>query len=308
MGWFEYLCVWNQKITAAVCDHCRQICQECSYRRVVTYAALTLLCFGLFLLFKKYMLKITGFLLIGNEAQGYMLFLLSFALVSFPLMWGYIFINVAAGYRYGFLLGGGITAVCVMQASLLAFIVCRRMCSTWMHSKIQGDYMKAIMTVVEGPNGFKVIALTRMSPLPFGIQNGLFAVTNVPTLTFIIASSIGLFPTQLLNSYVGSTLRSLDDLTQQNNSSMGYCIVFVQVFVSIILTFYIVQQAKMQLNKTIDDNQHLLLEEGIKTDFDKDDDATPLMIIEEESEIDTTKITKENGVIPNGHTHCNGNS
>ncbi|XP_071957643.1 transmembrane protein 64-like [Antedon mediterranea] len=306
MGWFESLCVWNQKITEAVCDHCRRLCQECSYRRFVTYGALTLLCFGLFLLFKKYMLKITGFLLIGNELEGYLIFLVTFVLVSFPLMWGYIFINVAAGYRYGFLLGSGVTAVCVLQGSILAFFICRKMCSSWMHSKIQGDYMKAIMTVVEGPNGFKVIALTRMSPLPFGVQNGLFAVTNVPAMTFMVASTLGLLPTQLLNSYVGSTLRSLDDLTQQNSSTMGYCIVFVQVFVSIILTFYILQQAKMQLNKTIGDNKNLLLEEGIQSE--RKDETLPMIIVEEELEIDTTKIMNENEVVLNGHAHCNGKS
>ena len=48
-----------------------------------------------------------------------------------------------------------------------------------MTSKIpQNGYFQAIIQVVEGEHTFRVIAVTRLTPIPFGIQNGIFAVSS----------------------------------------------------------------------------------------------------------------------------------
>ena len=50
----------------------------------------------------------------ANVAVSFIVFLLLFAAVSFPLTWGYILLNVAAGYLYGLLTGVAIVMTCAM--------------------------------------------------------------------------------------------------------------------------------------------------------------------------------------------------
>jgi len=39
------------------------------------------------------------------------------------------------------------------------------------------ETLHAILRVISGPQAFKVVALARISPIPFGIQNTIFAVS-----------------------------------------------------------------------------------------------------------------------------------
>ena len=113
-----------------------------------------------------------------DEWERIILFVVMFTLVSFPMTWGYILLNVAAGYLYGFVFGLLVVFISVICGVFIAFIMCRRFLRDFVRSKLESDSLKAIMRVVEGKRGFKVIALTRLTPVPFGLQNGLFAVSR----------------------------------------------------------------------------------------------------------------------------------
>lgn len=145
----------------------------------VSGTALVVLVLGLVLvtLCRHYLKDLLQWLQNLDEWQGLLLFLAMFTIVSFPMTWGYIVLNVAAGYLYGFSLGLVVVCSCVTFGFSTAFLVCRRFLRDFVRSKLESDSLKAIMLVVEGKRGFKVIALTRLTPVPFGLQNGLFAVS-----------------------------------------------------------------------------------------------------------------------------------
>uniref|UniRef100_G1KK86 Uncharacterized protein n=2 Tax=Anolis carolinensis TaxID=28377 RepID=G1KK86_ANOCA len=65
-----------------------------------------------------------------------------------------------------------------------------------------------------------------------------------------MASSIGLLPTQLLNSYLGTTLRTMEDVIEEQSVS-GYFIFSLQILISIGLMFYVVHRAQVELNAAI---------------------------------------------------------
>lgn len=145
----------------------------------ISGTALIFLIIGLIvvILCRRYVKDVLEWLQNLDEWQGILLFVIMFTVVSFPMTWGYIFLNVAAGYLYGFILGYIVVIVSVLCGASSAFIVCRRYFRDFVRSKLESDSLKAIMRVVEGKRGFKVIALTRLTPVPFGLQNGLFAVS-----------------------------------------------------------------------------------------------------------------------------------
>ena len=105
------------------------------------------------------------------------IFALLFTLVSFPMFWGYFLLNVAAGYIYGFCLGLLLVFICALIGILVAHSLTKHFLSGYVKSKLLvNEYLRAIMRVVERPKGFKVVALARLTPIPFGLQNGLFSV------------------------------------------------------------------------------------------------------------------------------------
>ena len=106
-----------------------------------------------------------------------LIFILMFTIVSFPMTWGYIVLNVACGYLYGFKIGTLTVVVSVIVGVMFSLICCRKFMREFVQSKLQSEHMKAIIRVIESRRGFKVVVLTRLTPIPFGLQNGLFAVS-----------------------------------------------------------------------------------------------------------------------------------
>ena len=111
-----------------------------------------------------------------NMIWSFLIFMLLFTIVSFPLTWGYVLLNVAAGYLYGFIVGifnvvlsafvGVAIAHCTMRYFLQALIL----------KRFSSKSVIAFLRILDGENSFKVVALSRLTPIPFGLQNALFAV------------------------------------------------------------------------------------------------------------------------------------
>lgn len=109
-----------------------------------------------------------------------LLFVLGFVAVSFPCGWGYIVLSVAAGYLYGFVLGMALMAAGVLLGTGIAHVVCRRLLAARVAARVRGsERLSAVIRVVEGAGGLKVVALARLTPIPFGLQNAVFSVSGV---------------------------------------------------------------------------------------------------------------------------------
>ena len=81
----------------------------------------------------------------------------------------------------------------------------------------------------------------------------LLQVSNVKMFRYVTASSIGLLPTQALNAYIGSTLRSMEDVMADHSSS--YLVLVAQVLISIVLMVYVIRRARTELNKTCEESE-----------------------------------------------------
>lgn len=58
--------------------------------------------------------------------ESAVLFGVMFTVVSFPIMWGYVLLNIACGYTFGFLYGTLMTAGCVTYAIICSHLIIRR--------------------------------------------------------------------------------------------------------------------------------------------------------------------------------------
>ncbi|XP_051526834.1 transmembrane protein 64-like isoform X2 [Myxocyprinus asiaticus] len=148
----------------------------CCFKSALLACILTAVCFSSVALVRQYLKDVLLWVESLDSFVGAMLFIVGLITVSFPCGWGYIVLNVAAGYLYGFVLGMGLVMVGVLIGTFIAHMVCKRLLTNWVLSKIgSSEQLSAVIRVVEGGSGLKVVALARLTPIPFGLQNAVFS-------------------------------------------------------------------------------------------------------------------------------------
>lgn len=134
-------------------------------------------CLGALVLCRAYLGSFLNWLAHLPGPHGAVLFCVLFIVVSFPMMWGYIILNLGAGYIYGFVGGSIVTTIGANVGALVSFVVCRRLWKDYVLQKLSSyENLRQIVRVIEGRQGFRIIMMTRLTPVPFGLQNALFSV------------------------------------------------------------------------------------------------------------------------------------
>ena len=73
-------------------------------------------------------------------------------------------------------------------------------------------FKKLQMLLNSNKDAFQLVLLSRLTPIPFGLQNSFFAISPMSTWNYLQASCLGLLPCQIINVYLGSTLRSMEEV------------------------------------------------------------------------------------------------
>ncbi|EDV26002.1 uncharacterized protein TRIADDRAFT_15695, partial [Trichoplax adhaerens] len=209
-------------------------------------------CLIIILLFREFLSSLLTWMEILPAWQGSLIFLLLVTTVSFPMTWGLIVLNLAAGFIYGWLLGFVIIFISSVFGVIVSVVICRRFCKNYFRRQMatDGSYIRALISLVEGPKGYRVIALSRLTPMPYGFQNGLFAITDAGITRIALATMTGNLPLILINAYIGSKLRSMEDVTDSNRID-SYLIVGLQILVSIGLMAYVIKRSRLELKKAL---------------------------------------------------------
>lgn len=148
------------------------------FKSALLACILTAVCFSSVALVRQYLKDLLLWVESFDSFVGALMFIVGLIVVSFPCGWGYIVLNVAAGYLYGFVLGMGLVMVGVLIGTFVAHLVCKRLLSDWVLNKVgNSEQLSAVIRVVEGGSGLKVVALARLTPIPFGLQNAVFSVS-----------------------------------------------------------------------------------------------------------------------------------
>ncbi|XP_067887728.1 transmembrane protein 64 isoform X2 [Heterodontus francisci] len=159
----------------------------CCLKSFLLVCVLSLICFSSLTLVRRYLKELLLWVESLDSLVGALLFIVGFIAVSFPCSWGYIVLNVAAGYLYGFVLGLGLVVIGVLIGTFIAHLLCKRLLSAWVFAKVRGnEQLSAVVRVVEGGSGLKVVALARLTPIPFGLQNAVFSICISVGLMFYV--------------------------------------------------------------------------------------------------------------------------
>ncbi|XP_060658026.1 protein maelstrom isoform X2 [Drosophila sulfurigaster albostrigata] len=117
---------------------------------------------------------------------------------------------------------------------------------------IKNETGRAILRVISGPKAFRVVLFTRLTPIPFGLQNVIFGISSIKARDYHLATFLGLLPAQTINVYLGSTLRSMHEVLNDNDTKLtGYISFVFEVICGVALMFWVVQKARKELSETL---------------------------------------------------------
>ncbi|VEN59388.1 unnamed protein product [Callosobruchus maculatus] len=239
-------------------DQSQNVPKKPSALRFTICRLLALLCtlsviLSILILFKTYIKSI----LLWLDKQDSLIIAVTicflYILVSLPISIGYIVLVVATGYLFGIAKG---LPLAMFGANFGLFVAHNVLKAVGHHHSIyrytQNEMAQAIMRVITGPLCFKIVLCSRLTPIPFGLQNTIFAMSNVSGKIYHIASLFGLFPAQLVGVYVGSTLRSMQDVLEGNHiSSATYIFAAIQLTIGASVMLYLGTKARRELLKVL---------------------------------------------------------
>ena len=163
--------------------------------------------------------------------------------ILFGLFWGSIYVFFAA-----------------TLGATLAFWLGRNVARDWVSEKISAYPKFAAIDKAVAKEGFKIVFLTRLSPLfPFNLLNYAFGITQVSLKDYVLGS-VGMIPGTILYVYIGSLLGSIAQIGMKGatldpqTQKLQWIAKIVGFVATIAVTVYITRIARKALDESISES------------------------------------------------------
>jgi uncharacterized membrane protein YdjX (TVP38/TMEM64 family) len=180
---------------------------------------------------------------------GYALFIIVYIAATVFFLPGSI-LTLGAGATFG--LVGGFVAVSIGSTlgASASFLVGRFIARDSIAKKVKGNDRFAAIDRAVGKEGFKIVFLTRLSPIfPFNLLNYAYGLTTVPFWHFFFASWIGMMPGTILYVYLGSAAAELGGAGNSEAGGWGLLLKVVGLIATIVVTVFITRIARSALKE-----------------------------------------------------------
>jgi uncharacterized membrane protein YdjX (TVP38/TMEM64 family) len=159
----------------------------------------------------------------------------------------------------GFAFGGTFRGLVVVTACLsvgstlgasAAFLVGRTAARQWIEKKMAGNLRFRAIDAAVGSQGFKVVLLTRLSPVfPFNLLNYAFGLTRVSFRDYVLGSWIGMLPGTIMYVYLGSTAGQLADVVAGTaaKSPAQQVLFYTGLAATVVVTIFITRVSRRAL-------------------------------------------------------------
>ncbi len=169
-----------------------------------------------------------------------------------------LILTLGGGVLFGLGFGTVYVFIAATLGATIAFGIGRNFARSWVTEKMVGYPKFGAIDAAVAKNGFKIVLLTRLSPLfPFNILNYAFGITQVSFKDYVLGS-IGMIPGTVLYVYLGSlvgnialigTTNRLDPETER----LQWIAKIIGFIVTIGVTIYITRIAQKALDQTIEE-------------------------------------------------------
>ncbi|MBF6560562.1 MAG: TVP38/TMEM64 family protein [Candidatus Binataceae bacterium] len=121
--------------------------------------------------------------------------------------------TISGGAIFGVVRGSIYVSIGATIGATMAFLIGRYFAREWVAAKLAGNRTFSAIDEAVGREGWKIVGLTRLSPLfPFVLLNYAYGLTRVRLRDYVLASWIGMIPGGVMYVYIGSLAGDLAGL------------------------------------------------------------------------------------------------
>jgi len=173
---------------------------------------------------------------------GYVIFILAYAVATVLFFPGSL-LTIGAGLTFGLWRGFLLVSTGATLGASLAFLVARYFVRNRVEKAARGNPKFAAIDDAIGREGWKMVALLRLSPLlPFNVSNYLYGVTKVGFWPYVAASWAGMLPGTFLYVYLGAAGR--EATSGQTAGPWKWTLFGAGLLATIVVTIWISRLAK----------------------------------------------------------------
>ena len=165
-------------------------------------------------------------------------------------------LTLGTGVVFGIFFGTVYVFIGATLGAIAAFLVGRYLARDWIVQKIAGNQKFKAIDQAVGQEGFKIVLLTRLSPIfPFFLLNYAYGITGVSLKDYAIAS-VGMIPGTITFVYIGSLAGNLATLGTQTptvNPTLEWTIRIIGFMATVAVTIYVTKLARKALDAAVFD-------------------------------------------------------
>lgn len=185
---------------------------------------------------------------------GPVVFILGYAVATVAFVPG-LLLTLAAGVIFGLVKGTVYTLIGATIGASGSFLIARYVARRSIEKKIAGNAKFAAIDQAVGREGFKIVALLRLSPVfPFNLLNYGLGLTKVPFLQYLAACA-AMLPGTILYVYYGTALGSLAALasgtTAQKKGPEFWIFLGIGLLATLVVTTFVTRLAGKALRQQI---------------------------------------------------------
>lgn len=188
----------------------------------------------------------------GLGALGALVFILLYIVATVAFLPGSV-VTLGGGVVFGVVLGSIYVFVGATIGATLAFLIGRYVARDWIAKKIDGNQKFKAIDEAVGGEGFKIVLLTRLSPVfPFNLLNYAYGVTGVSLKDYFFGS-VGMIPGTIMYVYIGSLAGNLATLGSEtpSNATVQWAIRIIGFIATVAVTVYVTKIARRALENEV---------------------------------------------------------
>ena len=186
---------------------------------------------------------------------GPVVFILGYAAATVAFVPG-VLLTLAAGAIFGLGPGTVYTLIGATFGASLAFLVARYVARAAIEKRIAGNSRFQAIDRAVGREGFKIVALLRLSPIfPFNLLNYALGLTQVRFLSYFAACA-AMLPGTLLYVYYGTAAGNLASALAGGGKQKGassWVLLGIGLLATVAVTTYVTRLAGRALRQQIGD-------------------------------------------------------
>jgi len=187
----------------------------------------------------------------GLGVWGPLVFIIGYAVATVAFVPGSL-LTLAAGAIFGLAKGTVYVFIAAVLGSSAAFLVSRYVARGAIEHKLAGNPRFAAIDRAVGAEGFKIVALLRLSPVfPFNLLNYALGLTRVRFADYLMAA-VGMLPGTLLYVYYGKLAGDVAALAGGAAPDKGagyYAVLVLGLVATVVVTTLVTRTARRALKE-----------------------------------------------------------